>query len=48
MWVAIILLVVALGSLLFHIFTPWWSTPIASNWGSMDLTIDITFWITGH
>ncbi len=47
MWVAIILLLVALGSLLFHLFTPWWSTPIASNWGSMDLTIDITFWITG-
>ncbi len=46
MWVAIILLLVALGSLLFHLFTPWWSTPIASNWGSMDLTIDITFWIT--
>ncbi len=47
MWVAIVVVLVALGSLLFHLFTPWWSTEIASNWGSMDLTIDITFWITG-
>ncbi|MFT5180321.1 MAG: cytochrome c oxidase subunit 2 [Alphaproteobacteria bacterium] len=47
MWVAIIVVLVALGSLVFHLFTPWWSTEIASNWGSMDLTIDITFWITG-
>lgn len=47
MWVAVILLIVAVGSVLFHLFTPWWSTPIASNWGSVDLTIDITFWITG-
>jgi cytochrome c oxidase subunit 2 len=27
--------------------SPWWSTPIASNWGYIDATIDITFWITG-
>ena len=47
MRVAILLLLVALGSLIFHLYTPWWSTEIASNWGSMDLTIDITFWITG-
>ena len=47
MWAAIAVFLVALGSLVFHLITPWWSTPIASNWGSMDLTIDITFWITG-
>ena len=47
MWVAIIVVLVALGSLVFHLMTPWWSTEIASNWGSMDLTIDITFWVTG-
>ena len=47
MWVAIIVVLVALGSLVFHLMTPWWFTEIASNWGSMDLTIDITFWITG-
>ncbi len=47
MWVAIIVALVAIGSLIFHLYTPWWSTEIASNWGGMDTTIDITFWITG-
>jgi len=45
--VAIVLLVVAVGSVIFHLLTPWWSTEIASNWDSIDLTISITFWITG-
>jgi cytochrome c oxidase subunit 2 len=27
--------------------SPWWSTPIASNWGYIDDTIIITFWVTG-
>jgi cytochrome c oxidase subunit 2 len=27
--------------------SPWWWTPIASNWGYIDDTIIITFWITG-
>jgi cytochrome c oxidase subunit 2 len=27
--------------------SPWWWTPIASNWGYIDTTIVITFWITG-
>jgi len=47
-WVlAIVLLVVAIGSVVFHFMTPWRSTPIASNWSEIDLTITITFWITG-
>ena len=33
--------------MLFHIFSPWWWTPIASNWGYIDDTISLTFWITG-
>lgn len=45
--VAIVLLVVAIGSLVFHLVSPWWSTPIASNWGYIDDTITVTFWITG-
>ncbi|SEE62098.1 cytochrome c oxidase subunit 2 [Rhizobiales bacterium GAS191] len=45
--VAIILALVAVGSVLFHFLSPWWWTPIASNWGSIDDTIIITFWITG-
>src|SRR6266567_1624677 len=44
---AIILVLVALGSVLFHILSPWWWTPIASNWGYIDDTISLTFWITG-
>lgn len=42
---ALILLVV--GTVLFHFLSPWWFTPIASNWETMDTTVDITFWITG-
>lgn len=45
--VALVLVLVALGSVLFHILSPWWWTPIASNWHYIDNTITITFWITG-
>src|SRR6202008_3076216 len=45
--VAIILLLVAVASVLFHVFSPWWWTPIASNWRYIDDTITLTFWITG-
>jgi len=47
MAVAIILLLVAVGSVLFHLYSPWWWTPIATNWRYIDDTITITFWITG-
>lgn len=47
MGVALVFILVAVGSVLFHILSPWWWTPIASNWGSIDHTIIITFWITG-
>jgi cytochrome c oxidase subunit 2 len=47
MIVAIGLLVVLVGTVLFHVYSPWWWTPIASNWGNMDDTILLTFWITG-
>ena len=30
-----------------HLLSPWWWTPIASNWGYIDTTLIITFWITG-
>ncbi len=35
------------GSVLFHVLSPWWMTPIASNWGGIDGTVLLTFWITG-
>jgi cytochrome c oxidase subunit 2 len=47
MAVAIVLILVAVGSVLFHVLSPWWWTPIASNWHHIDTTIIITFWITG-
>ena len=47
MAIAIALIVLALGSVLFHFVSPWYFTPIASNWGTIDSTIAITFWVTG-
>lgn len=47
MVVALILVLIVLGSLLFHVLSPWWWTPIASNWGYIDGTLVVTFWITG-
>ena len=47
MHVGFIFLAVIVGSVLFHIFTPWYWTDVASNWGSMDDTITLTFWVGG-
>ena len=47
MVVAIVLVVLVVGSVLFHFLSPWYFTPIASNWTAMDDTISITFWVTG-
>ena len=47
MHAGIIFLLVIVGSILFHIFTPWYWTDIASNWGGMDSTITLTFWVGG-
>ena len=47
MILAVVLLLLAVGSVVFHFMSPWWWTPIASNWSYIDSTILITFWITG-
>jgi cytochrome c oxidase subunit 2 len=47
MAIAIALILLALGSVLFHFLSPWYFTPIASNWHTIDSTIAITFWVTG-
>jgi cytochrome c oxidase subunit 2 len=47
MAIAVALIVLALGSVLFHFLSPWYFTPLASNWGAIDHTISITFWVTG-
>ena len=43
----IALVVLVVGSVLFHFLSPWYLTPLASNWSTIDTTIDITFWVTG-
>ena len=47
MFVAIVLLVLVLGTVGFHFLSPWYFTPIASNWTSMDDTVTLTFVMTG-
>ena len=47
MILVLVLIVLIVGSVVFHLLSPWWFTPIASNWGYIDDTIVITFWITG-
>jgi cytochrome c oxidase subunit II len=47
MILSIVLILLIAGTLLFHFLSPWYFTPIASNWGAMDDTISITFWVTG-
>jgi cytochrome c oxidase subunit 2 len=47
MAIALALVFVVVGSVLFHLLSPWWWTPIASNWSYIDHTLVITFWITG-
>jgi cytochrome c oxidase subunit 2 len=47
MVVAIVLVLLVVGSVLFQFLSPWYFTLIASNWGTIDDTISITFWVTG-
>lgn len=47
MAIAIVLVLLLVGSIAFHFLSPWYFTPIASNWGTIDDTISITFWVTG-
>jgi len=44
---AVVLILLVVGSVIFHLVSPWTFTPLASNWGTIDRTIDITFWVTG-
>lgn len=47
MAIAVALLLLVVVTVVFHLFSPWWLTPLASNWGMMDLTLTITVVITG-
>ncbi|RMC37314.1 cytochrome c oxidase subunit II [Paracoccus alkanivorans] len=47
MIIALVLALIVVASVTFHLLSPWWWTPIASNWDYIDSTLIITFWITG-
>ena len=47
MAIAIVLILLVIGTVAFHVLNPWWFTPIASNWQMMDDTVNLTFWVTG-
>ena len=47
MVMAIILIFLVVGSIVFHFMSPWYFTEIASNWGAIDTTVTITFVVCG-
>lgn len=47
MAVAIVIAALVLFSIAFQLLTPWWLTPLASNWGSIDRALNITMWVCG-
>ncbi|MQA20638.1 cytochrome c oxidase subunit II [Rugamonas rivuli] len=47
MALALVLTLIVVAALGFHYLSPWWLTPIASNWQQMDDALLLTFAITG-
>jgi cytochrome c oxidase subunit 2 len=47
MALAVVLILLVIGSLVFHFASPWYFTPLASNWSTVDFTVDVTFWVCG-
>ena len=46
MALAVVLILLVVGSVVFHFWSPWWFPPIASNWGTIDDTIILH--VLGH
>jgi cytochrome c oxidase subunit II len=44
---AVVIVLLVVGSLIFHFASPWYFTPLASNWSTIDFTVDVTFWVCG-
>lgn len=44
---AFVLVAIIIASVVFHFSSPWWATPLASNWRQMDDTLTITLVVTG-
>jgi len=47
MTIAIVIILLVIATLIFHFISPWWFTPLASNWQAIDDTINISLWIVG-
>jgi cytochrome c oxidase subunit 2 len=47
MALAIVIAALVLVSIAFQLLTPWWLTPLASNWSSIDGALDVTMWVCG-
>lgn len=47
MAIALVLLLLVLGSVLFQFLTPWTLTPLASNWHQIDFMLGLTLAVTG-
>ena len=47
MALAVVIVLLVAGSLIFHFASPWYFTPLASNWNAVDFTVGVTFWVTG-
>lgn len=47
MKIAIVIILLVIATVIFHFASPWYFTPIASNWDTIDHTVEITFWVTG-
>jgi cytochrome c oxidase subunit 2 len=45
--IAVVLILLVVGTVLFHFMSPWTFTELASNWSQIDDTINITFYVTG-
>lgn len=44
---AAVIILLVIGSLIFHFASPWYFTEIASDWGDIDNTVTITFVVCG-
>ncbi|MAD91735.1 MAG: cytochrome-c oxidase [Gammaproteobacteria bacterium] len=43
---AVVIILLVIGSFVFHFLSPWTFTELASNWEMVDFTIDVTFVVT--
>ncbi len=46
MGLALALVLIVAATLAFHLASPWWLTPLASNWAQMDDALMLTLYIT--